>query len=585
MAPALSKYNWILAITTIAFVASSASNGANDVANSYATSVAARTLKMWHAGILACFTEFLGAVALGSRVTSTIKSGVFGLTKFQPAPPTFMLVMGCAEIGSATFLTIATLYGMPVSTTQTVVGALAGAGIAAQTPLKWGWATGSLSQIAASWAIAPLIAAGFAAALFLTVKFLVLDRADPMKWGLRLIPWYLAFTAGILALFIIDELPNGESLEEMGPGKAVGIILGVFSGVLAFSYIFFVPYFHRRLVMNDARMRPWHIPLGPLLYRDEPPVYWPGKGTEVVTDYYAKSSVDTTDKDLEKAPAKESVPGEDFNTKSADGNSDGASTSIEVNNTSQGAVPRGLSMPNPRGDAVAHIIPKKPEPEERWLQPVRDLPFYSPKKIANWTKYLLLQGVSRDVVTQKNLGAVHARAIVYDNRVEHLWTYAQVASAMMMSIAHGSNDVANAVGPWVASYNTYTSGEVTAKADTPIWILIVAGLLLGLGFWVYGFNVMRSLGNKITQVSPTRGFAMELGAAITVLLASRLALPVSTTQCLTGATIGVALCNFDVRAVNWKQVAFIFSSWIITLPSAGLISGLLMAMALNTPHF
>lgn len=163
--------------------------------------------------------------------------------------------------------------------------------------------------------------------------------------------------------------------------------------------------------------------------------------------------------------------------------------------------------------------------------------------------------------------------------------------------------VANAVGPWVASYNTYTSGQVTARADTPIWILVIAGLLLGLGFWgmfaldhrklpsrtnrlpVYGFNVMRSLGNKITQVSPTRGFAMELGAAITVLLASRLGLPVSTTQCLTGATVGVALCNGDVRAVNWKQIAFIFSSWFITLPGAGLISGLLMAMALNTPHF
>jgi phosphate/sulfate permease len=96
---------------------------------------------------------------------------------------------------------------------------------------------------------------------------------------------------------------------------------------------------------------------------------------------------------------------------------------------------------------------------------------------------------------------------------------------------------------------------------------------------------MRSLGNKITQVSPTRGFAMELGAAITVLLASRLGLPVSTTQCLTGATVGVALCNLDIRAVNWKQIAFICSSWIITLPTAGLISGLLMVMALNTPHF
>ncbi|KAF1931246.1 phosphate transporter [Didymella exigua CBS 183.55] len=585
MAPALAKYNWILAITTIAFVFSSASNGANDVANSYATSVAARTLKMWQAGLLACVTEFLGAVALGARVTSTIKSGVFGLTKFQPVPPTFMLVMGCAEVGSATFLTIATFYGMPVSTTQTVVGALAGAGIAAQTPLKWAWSTGSLSQIAASWAIAPLVSAGIAAALFLTIKFAVLDRANPMKWGMRLIPWYLAFTAGVLTLFIIDEIPGGESFEDMGPGKSIGIILGVFVGILVFSYAFFIPYFHRRLIMNDARMRPWHIPLGPLLFRDDPPIFWPGKGTEVVTDYYAKSSVETPSKDLEKASAKESAPEETIHNKSPDADDKGLSTSVDANNSSQDAAPRALSVPNPRGDIVAHVIPTKPEPEERWLHPVRDLPFYSPQKIANWTKYLLLQGVSRDVVTHKNLGAVHARAIVYDNRVEHLWTYAQVASAMMMSIAHGSNDVANAVGPWVASYNTYTTGEVIARADTPIWILIVAGLLLGLGFWFYGYHVMRSLGNKITQVSPTRGFSMELGAAITVLLASRLALPVSTTQCLTGATIGVALCNFDVRAVNWKQVAFIFSSWIITLPSAGMISGLLMAMALNTPHF
>lgn len=86
-------------------------------------------------------------------------------------------------------------------------------------------------------------------------------------------------------------------------------------------------------------------------------------------------------------------------------------------------------------------------------------------------------------------------------------------------------------------------------------------------------------------MSPTRGFSVELGAAITVLLASRLGLPVSTTQCLTGATMGVALMNYDLGAVNWKQLAYIFMGWVLTLPSAGLISGLLCLMALNTPHF
>lgn len=229
-----------------------------------------------------------------------------------------------------------------------------------------------------------------------------------MTWGLRLIPWYLAFTAGVLALFIIDELPQGESLEEMGAGKATGIILGVFFGILAIGYIFFVPYFHRRLVKNDARMRPWHIPLGPMLYKEDPPIYWPGKGDEVVTDYYAKSSVDTPSNDLEKAPAKgHALGGEmasaDDNTISS--NNDGQSTAVDRNKVDDATTERagrGLSMPNPRGDVVAHIIPKKPEPEERWLEPVRDLPFYSPKKIANWAKFLLLQGVSRDVVTQKS---------------------------------------------------------------------------------------------------------------------------------------------------------------------------------------
>ncbi|KAF5845355.1 hypothetical protein GGP41_002933 [Bipolaris sorokiniana] len=573
MAPALKKYNWILAITTIAFVFSSASNGANDVANSYATSVAARTLKMWHAGILACFTEFFGAVALGARVTGTIKGGIFDLDTFKPAPATLMLAMGCAEVGSATFLTIATFMGMPVSTTQTVVGALAGAGIAAQSPLSWGWKKGSISQIAASWVIAPFISAAFSAALFLTVKFGVLHRKDPLKWGLRLIPFYLAFTAAILALFIIDENPRGESLEEMGSGKGTGLILGVFFGVLAIGYIFFVPYFTRRLVKGDTRMRFWHIPLGPLLYRENIPIYFPGKGDQIVTDYYAKAAP------ADSLASQDKLKGEKETAHSTSSDKQPATSGDNLDIERAG---RGLSNPLPPSEGpIVHLVPATPEPEERWLEPVKHLPFYSPKKIVNWTKFLLLQGVSRDVVSQKDLGAIHARAIVYDNRVEHLWTYAQVASAMMMSIAHGSNDV----GPWVGSYDTYTTGVVTKEANTPIWILIVAGLLLGLGFWFYGYHIIRALGNKITQVSPTRGFSMELGAAITVLLASRLALPVSTTQCLTGATIGVALCNFDLKAVNWKQVGFIFSGWIITLPSAGLISGLLMVMALNTPHF
>jgi len=230
---------------------------------------------------------------------------------------------------------------------------------------------------------------------------------------------------------------------------------------------------------------------------------------------------------------------------------------------------------------------KTPEPYERWIVPVQHLSWVNPQKWWAYAKFGFLRGVTCDVITHDNdlLRAIHSKAIRYDVRVEHLWTYCQVVSAMMMSIAHGSNDVANAVGPWAAVYQTYLAGEVATRSPTPVWFLVVAGLLLGLGFWFYGYHIVRALGNKITQMSPTRGFSVELGAAVTVLLASRLGLPVSTTQCLTGSAVGVALMNYDLGAVNWRQLAFIFMGWVMTLPAAGLVSGLLCVMALNAPSF
>ncbi|KAA8645123.1 hypothetical protein EYZ11_007300 [Aspergillus tanneri] len=564
---ATARYDWILALTSIAFVFSAFGNGANDVANSYATSVAARTLEMWQAGILAVITEFVGAVALGSRVTSTIKSGIISPDRFTDKPGTFMLAMGCAEIGSAFWLMFATKNGWPVSTTQTIVGALVGVGFASQADISWGWKKGSVSQVAASWGIAPAIACAFSAVIFGILKFTVLERKDSFKWAMRLIPLYLAFTGAILALFIVIEAPTAPSLEEFGAGKAVGIILGVFGGCLLFAYVFFMPYFHRRLVKEDSRIRFYHLPLGPWLLKDDCPLYFPGKGDSIVTSYYEDS--------LGEVCAGQK--GNEKEGQSVSGDKKGTNDAVDIEQKATSA------------ESSPEIQPKKKfiGPKERFLGPVEHLSWLHPTKYWGWIKFILLQGISRDVVTHDSdlLRKIHARAHRYDDRVEHLWTYCQVVSAIMMSIAHGSNDVANAVGPWSGSYSTYLSGSVNTKSETPIWFLVIAGLLLGAGFWVYGYHIIRSLGNKITQMSPTRGFATELGAAITVLLASRLGLPVSTTQCLTGAATGVALMNFDLGAVNWRQLVFIFGGWVLTLPCAGLVAGLLCLMALNTPHF
>jgi solute carrier family 20 (sodium-dependent phosphate transporter) len=96
---------------------------------------------------------------------------------------------------------------------------------------------------------------------------------------------------------------------------------------------------------------------------------------------------------------------------------------------------------------------------------------------------------------------------------------------------------------------------------------------------------MRNLGNRITLHSPSRGFCMELGAALTVVLATRLALPVSTTQCIVGATVGVGLCAGDFKAINWRMVAWAYSGWFITLPSTAVISGCLMGFVINAPQW
>lgn len=98
-------------------------------------------------------------------------------------------------------------------------------------------------------------------------------------------------------------------------------------------------------------------------------------------------------------------------------------------------------------------------------------------------------------------------------------------------------------------------------------------------------NIMKVMGNKITYHSPSRGSSMEMGAAITILIFSQYKLPVSTSMCITGATVGVGLCNGTFKAVNWQRVGLLFFSWVMTIPIAGLIGGCLMGLALNTPGY
>jgi sodium-dependent phosphate transporter len=273
-----------------------------------------------------------------------------------------------------------------------------------------------------------------------------------------------------------------------------------------------------RLVKEDHRIRFGHVLLGPLLWKEDGWLPFPKRDVgPLVPDYYVRTYHGEGD------PYAEVI---------ADG--------VEAKPQAQGIdepateITKGTS-PERESEAPTRKV------EASELQSVDTLPLLHPKRLFVIIKYVLLRGVTKDVIghQSRNLAHVHARAPRYDNKVEHLWTAAQVTSAIIMSIAHGSNDVSNAIGPWTTEYLTWKTGTSSATVDTPTWIRAVGGLGLAIGFWTYGYHLMRNLGNKITQMSPTRGYSMELGTAITVLLASRLGLPISTTQCITGKSLAL----------------------------------------------
>ncbi len=155
---------------------------------------------------------------------------------------------------------------------------------------------------------------------------------------------------------------------------------------------------------------------------------------------------------------------------------------------------------------------------------------------------------------------------------ERLFAVLMVFTACAMAFAHGSNDVANAVGPLAAIYSVIKSeGQVSASTIIPSWILLLGAVGIVAGLAMFGPRVMQTIGKKITELTPSRGFAAELGAASTVVMATGTGLPVSTTHTLVGAILGVGFAR-GIGALNLRVVRGIFASWFITLPAGAILS-------------
>ncbi len=155
--------------------------------------------------------------------------------------------------------------------------------------------------------------------------------------------------------------------------------------------------------------------------------------------------------------------------------------------------------------------------------------------------------------------------------VEKIFAVLMVFTASAMAFAHGSNDVANAVGPMAAVISVAQSGTLVAKSALPGWVLLVGGIGIVIGLATLGYKVIATVGKNITELTPTRGFSAEIAAATTVVLASYTGIPISTTHTLVGAILGVGLAR-GIAAIDLRVVGNIFMSWIITLPAGAILS-------------
>jgi sodium-dependent phosphate transporter len=394
---------------------------------------------------IASVMEFAGAMLVGSRVTDTIRTKVISIELFESDPSVLMLAMVCAITGSATYLTIATRFTMPVSTTHSIMGGVIGVGIAASGPQGVNWSFKGVSSVFAAWGIAPGISGAFGAIIFLATKYGVMRRKNPVKMSFFMVPVYFFLTSFLLALLIVWK--GGSAKIKFTDIQSAGVALGVGVVVAAIIVTFFIPFLHRRIIKEDWELKTWEIIKGPLLLRrPEPPVRPEGVETGRIPDFYAGH---LTAEELEAKRANEGRAGID-----------------NVSDIEKGGAQ--VSQPRDRSDSDITPIPESSitthaQPHRQLSKPKKTPPpgaWYTPAVAWYWIRYAAMHGVEQDVVDQQkhkdflsgDIEKIHATGEHFDNRAEYTYSFLQVMTASTTSFAHGANDVSNAIGPYTTIY-------------------------------------------------------------------------------------------------------------------------------------
>ncbi|KIW03823.1 uncharacterized protein PV09_05122 [Verruconis gallopava] len=600
----LHQYDYIFAIGTFFAMLDAYNNGANDVANSWATSVSSRSVSYRQAMIFGTIFEMVGAISVGARTADTIKNGIIPNSAFRGDAGVQMLAFTCALAAASSWVMWCTRHSTHVSSTYSLVSAVAGVGVATvgADKVQWGWNKGKgMGAIFAGLVIAPIAAAGFASSIFMLIKVVVHMRSNPIPWSVYTSPFFFLVAATICTLSIVYKGSPSLGLSKKPGWYVASVTLGTGFGVCLLSAIFFMPFLYARVLKRDHSVKWWMFVMGPaLFFRQAQEEHDRAK----VPDY----AVVQHDKDEEtENGSQKSVS--DYDAKGAEGGDiTVATTSNDVEKASPESQKTYQELLKEGRERFHAKLRKKRGPIGWAMRTLHENPMgqgeiYELHNIKMLIKRLpamitvaLLYGLHYDIHAAqagihgtpegRRMASVYSYAKKYPNEVEHAYSFIQVLTACTASFAHGANDIGNSVGPWAVIYSAWSTGNAAAsKAPVPVWQLAVLAGCISVGLITYGYNIMKVMGNKITYHSPSRGSSMEMGAAITVLIFSQYSLPVSTSMCITGATVGVGLCNGTIKAVNWQRVGLLLISWIMTIPIAGTLAGVLMGLFLNAPHF
>ena len=447
----------IVAVAVVAGFYMAWNIGANDVANAMGTSVGSGALTHKQAVLVAGVLEFAGAFLVGAHVTETVRHKMITPTDF--APEVLMIGMVAALLGAGTWLLVATALGRPVSTTHSIVGAIAGFGLVVGGVGAVQWA--QIGAIAMSWVVTPFISGCIAFAVFNLIEQMIINSPDPVARTRR---WFPAFCFAVFFIMTLVTLFKGLKNLNLNLEVSQSVMVAAAVGAVA------------------AAIGAWVISRA-------------------------------------KVPAPEA------------------------------------DQPQPTHPLVV----------ERRLHELRSqIADLQPSVDDDLAERL---GALRTELTELAGETVPSSLRPEFRFVEQSFGWLQILSACFVAFAHGSNDVANAVGPLAAVISIARTGGVAEKAPVELWILFLGGFGIVVGLATFGRRVMATIGEKITHLTPTRGFSAEFAAATTIVVASRLGLPISTTHTLVGGVMGVGFAR-GIASLNPAVVKDIVIAWLIEVPAA-----------------